>query len=259
MTFSRTRRYLVAVVATAGLALTATACQPGTVLVDAFDQPDTLITNERAYHSPTMPGVKHSDRWEMTSGSLFVRNQHGWTGRIDDQTPDALSKTATNSAIFRLVTKNKTYRNVDVHLDLRHEAWASTSKTPAVPWDGAHVFLRYESQRSLYYASINRRDGAVVIKKKVPGGPSNGGTYHTLASARRTPATTNQWQTYTASIADQPNGSVRITIRIGDTEVLSATDSGTGGPAIRRGGVGLRGDNAQMSFDNFRVIDHAKR
>jgi hypothetical protein len=25
------------------------------------------------------------------------------------------------------------------------------------------------------------------------------------------------------------------------------------------GGVGLRGYNAQMSFDNFRVIDHAKR
>jgi hypothetical protein len=40
--------------------------------------------------------------------------------------------------------------------------------------------LRYQSETSLYYASINRRDGTSVIKKKVTGGPDNGGTYYDL-------------------------------------------------------------------------------
>lgn len=223
------------------------------MVVDDFNQPDGLITNERAFWSPTTAGTKHSPTWEMTSGSLFAKDGAAWTGRIDNRAPNAASSNGTNSAVFRLVTKRKDYRNVNVRLRLRHEAFSSTSSTPPAAWDGAHVFLRYQSQESLYYASINRRDGAVVVKKKVPGGPSNGGTYYTLATVRRSPAATGAWVNYEASAQDQADGSVRITVRINGTQVLSAVDHGTGGPVIRSGGVGLRGDNAQMSFDNFRI------
>lgn len=37
-------------------------------------------------------------------------------------------------------------------------------------------------QDHLFYASVNRCDQTVAIKKKMPGGSSNGGTYFTLAS-----------------------------------------------------------------------------
>lgn len=248
------RSAFVAVIVAATLA--ASACQ--VIMVDTFDRSNGLVTNEVAYWSPSTPGVRTSPTWEMTSGSLFTRGGVAWTGPIDDRTPNATSSNGTNSAIFRLVTRKKTYRNVNVRMALRHERFGSTPSTPPAAWDGAHVFLRYRSETSLYYASINRRDGAVVVKKKVPGGPSGGGTYYTLGQVKRSPAVAGRWVSYETSVRDQADGSVRITVSIGGRQVLSAVDRGTGGPVISRGGVGLRGDNAEMSFDHV-VIDDLDR
>ena len=50
----------------------------------------------------------------MTSGSLFTKDGRGWTGKIDDCEPNATSSNCTNSAIFRLNTKNFGYGNVKV-------------------------------------------------------------------------------------------------------------------------------------------------
>ncbi len=46
---------------------------------------------------------------------------------------------------------------------------------------GAHL-LALPKPQHLYYATIARRDGVAVIKKKCPGGSSNGGTYYDLAA-----------------------------------------------------------------------------
>jgi hypothetical protein len=43
--------------------------------------------------------------------------------------------------------------------------------------------LRHVSELNLYAITVDRRDGEVVIKKKCPGGPSNGGTYYALANS----------------------------------------------------------------------------
>jgi hypothetical protein len=51
----------------------------------------------------------------------------------------------------------------------------------------------------------------------------------------------------TVSVEDQPDGSVKITP---SREVVSMelTDAGVGCAALRGGGVGIRGDNAELRF-----------
>lgn len=219
---------------------------------DTFSHPDGLMTNEYAFWNPTASTRITDPNWEMTSGSLFARSGEGWSGVPDNVEPNATSSNGTDSAIFRMLTRRTDFTNVNVSVRLRHEGFVSTSSTPAVAWDGIHLFLRYVSEESLYYASINRRDNTTQIKKKVPGGPSNGGTYYTLASGRFT-VSQNVWQNVTATILDRADGAVVIQLFANGALVANAVDTGIGGPVLHSGGLGLRGDNSQFSFDDFIV------
>jgi hypothetical protein len=246
------------VVGTGGVssALTTSATTSGTrLLSDSFSRNDGLITNEYAFWNPTSLSAVRSTTWDMTSGSLFARNGTAWSGVPDAIDPNATSSNGTDSAIFRLVTKRRDFGSVDVSFRLRHNAFSSTPATPAVAWDGEHVFLRYVDETSLYSVSFNRRDGSTVIKKKVPGGSSNGGTYFTLAEGKYS-FSSGTFHTVRAMIFDNPGGSVSIRLRVDGVLVLSASDSGTGGPVIRSGGVGIRGDNSDFNFDDFAVTVH---
>jgi hypothetical protein len=151
-----------------------------------------------------------------------------------------------------MVTKRKDFTSVNVSFRLQHDAFTKTAATPEVAWDGEHIFLRYVDETSLYYASFDRRDGTTAIKKKVTGGISNGGTYYTLASGRDT-FTPGRFHDVRASIFDTPTGAVNIRLWLDQRLVLSATDTGIGGPPIRSGGVGIRGDNSGFRFDDFLV------
>jgi hypothetical protein len=222
------------------------------LFTDTFTHPDGLLTNEYAFWNPTATGRVADPNWEMTSGSLFARSGTGWSGVPDNVEPNATSSNGTDSAIFRMVTRRTDFTNVNVSVRLRHEGFVSTPSTPAVAWDGIHLFLRYVSEESLYYASVNRRDNTTQIKKKVPGGPSNGGTYYTLASGRFT-VVQGVWQDVTATIIDRADGAVVIQLFANGALVASAVDTGVGGPVLRSGGLGLRGDNSQFSFDDFLV------
>jgi hypothetical protein len=127
------------------------------------------------------------------------------------------------------------------------------STTPPVAWDGVHVFLRYQDEESLYYASVDRRDGTTAIKKKIRGGPSNGGTYVDLATGHHS-VPPNVWEHVRATVASTNDGGVAIKLFVDAVLVASAVDSGVGGPAIVRAGkVGIRGDNAEFEVDGFRV------
>lgn len=262
---TRPRVRHVVVPLAAVLALGATACDPAAkgstaksapppvLLVDHFDRPDGLISNEYAFWSPTARDRKMDPIWALNSGSFFNVDGAGSTGAPDDREPNAQSTNGTDSAIFRLITNESDFTDVAVGFQLRHEGFVSTPSTPPVDWDGVHIFLRYQSEESLYYASVNRRDGTTQIKKKVPGGPDNGGTYYTLASGTyRFPR--NEWQTVAATIDDQPDGSVRINLAAGNQLLVSAVDRGVGGPVIRSGAVGIRGDNSRFSVDEFVVL-----
>jgi hypothetical protein len=222
---------------------------------DLFDRTDGLITNEYAFWNPSDARAFRSPDWEMGSGSFFVSGGTGWTGVPNAGFVDRTSSNATNSAIFRLNTKRSDYQDVSVSFSLLNQGLSSTSVTPAVAWDGMHIWLHYQSETSLYYASINRRDGTSIIKKKVPGGPSNGGTYYDLSPFVSHPVPYGQWTNVKATVQTHPDNTVTIALYENGQLIVQATDDGSiGGPPITGGGrVGLRGDNANLKFENFVV------
>lgn len=203
----------------AGCAAFGTATQTGDVFYDDFDRPGP-------------PGP----HWLVTSGDLAVR-----AGAAE-----------TASAVFRAVTRRRDFRDAEVSFELLNRGLAQSPETPATDWDGVHVFLRYQSQFHLYYASVNRRDNTVVIKKKTPGGPSNGGTYHDLSARVPYPVPYGRLQRVRATIRDE-GAAVVIEAYVDGKLVVSARDTGrVGGAPIRAPGrVGVRADNAAISLDRF--------
>jgi hypothetical protein len=224
---------------------------------EEFNYPDGLITNEYSTWNPQHADAATSPTWEMTSGSLFAQGGTGWTGIPDGcSSSSPTSSPCTASGVFRLNAKRRDFGDVTVSLDLRSNYLTSSSRTPAVDWDGVHVWLHYQSEYKLYYASFNRRDGNIVIKKKCEGGSENGGTYYELGSGEAPgfPVPLGTWQHLAASIQDNSDGSVTIAMWRDGVRLLSATDSGVGcAPITAAGSVGVRGDNADFNIDNFVV------
>lgn len=217
-----------------------------------------LVTNEFAYWNPQSPERVQSPDWEMTSGSLFARNGNGYTGTIDGVSPDSKSTSGTDSAVFRLNTRDYSFGDAMVSMNLNIAKLTTTSRTPAVDWDGMHIFLHYQSQYELYYASVARRDGHVVIKKKCKGGPSNGGSYYPLGASEVSgmPFALGKWQSVGASVRSNADGTVTIVLYRDGKAVSSATDTGVGcAPITAAGATGIRGDNAEFDFNNFTVTD----
>ncbi|WP_367319900.1 hypothetical protein [Streptomyces sp. HUAS ZL42] len=208
-----------------------------------------LVTNEFAYWHPNAPGARHSPDWTMTSGSVFGADGAGWTGHPDGERPDATSSRATDSAVFRLASRRRDFGNARVTLRLRLSELVTTPRTPARSYDGVHLWLRFHSEQECYAVSVARRDGHVVVKRKTPGGPSNGGTYVTLATARA-PLPQNTWADVDATVTDLADRRVRITLDVAGRRVLDMTDDAPG-RLSRPGGVGIRGDNAEFRFRDF--------
>jgi len=236
------------------------ANNPNSSTLFAPTVPDTnaLVTNEYAFWNADDSGVVRSDEWEVNSGSLFSKvTEDGpvyWTGAIDDGSPDAESARHTDSAIFRLTTARSDFGNVRVWFGLNLLRQTSTRSTPEQDWDGVHIFLHYQSEQSLYYASVARRDGAIVVKKKCPGGDSNGGTYYVLDEVAGAPVPLGKWQEMSASVRSNSNGTVTFRVYRDDQLVLTALDAGIGCPVISDPGkTGLRGDNTEFYLRNFRV------
>lgn len=214
---------------------------------------DGLVSNERAYRDPDDPDVTRSRDWIVTSGSLFADDGAGTSGSIDGGSPDARSKDDTGSAVLRAVTR-RTFGDVRVDLDLRVEDMTTTKRTPAVDFDGVHLFVRYASGENLYSVDLCRRDGTATIKRKSPNEDSeNGGDYVTLAEGPLE-CPTEEWRPMAVTVADVEDG-VSITLLDGDREVLSVVDDGDGSPAplTGPGRIGLRGDNTRFSFRDLTV------
>ncbi|MFF5024695.1 hypothetical protein ACFY2J_10695 [Streptomyces collinus] len=205
-----------------------------------------LVTNEFAYWHPDAPRARHSPDWTMTSGSLFGLDGAGWTGHPDGERPDAASARATDSAVFRLASRRRDFADTRLSLRLRLTDLVTTPRTPAQSYDGVHLWLRFHSEQECYAVSVTRRDGLVAVKRKTPGGPSNGGTYVTLATA---PAglSPDVWTEVTATASDLPGHRVRITLELAGRRVLDVTDTAPG-DLSRPGGVGIRGDNTEFTF-----------
>ncbi|GGK07390.1 hypothetical protein GCM10010123_41610 [Pilimelia anulata] len=218
-----------------------------------------LVTNEWATYNARLSAAHVSPDWEMTSGSLFAMDSpYGpafASGRVDDREPDPDSRAGTNSAIFRMVSRRADFDDATVRLKIRVDEQDSTRSTPRTDWDGVHLWLRHQSETSTYYASLLRRDGRLVIKKKCPGGPSNGGRYHELSEeVPGYPILPHAWKRFTVTIRTNASGSVAIAVyRLGRL-VVRAVDDGVGcAPITAPGRVGLRGDNTEFAFAAFAV------
>lgn len=168
-----------------------------------------------------------SGRWTATGGRAFA-----------------------NSGVFRADTRRTDFGNVDVTFSLVNNGLTTGS---GQSWHGVHMFLRRQSEFHTYYLSINRRDGRSLIKKKVPGGSSNGGTYYDLASASF-PVPYGSTQRVMGRAVNNSDGSVTVSLWVNGRLLMSATDRGTGGPPIRSpGGTGVRGDYTAFYTDDFTV------
>lgn len=208
-------------------------------LFDGFDGPDGLIASSRH------PEVT-SPLWLLTSGSLYRDQNEGWTGPIDDE---------TESAVFRMVSRERDFDDLDMRLRLRVASFTTTDQTPAQDYDGAHIWVRYRSEFELYAVSVDRRDGSLIVKKKCPGGPSNGGTYYDLVEPTHgAKPPLGVWQNIHVTARDLPNGLVSITAER-DSWKLDAVDAGIGCAPLRgTGAVGVRGDNAELRLDDIAVV-----
>lgn len=236
------------------LVLLLTGCE----FYDGFERDSGIVTNEYAHWNPNDPNAIRSPDWEMTSGTLYLVDNMGYSGVPDVNSGKSLinSDPYNNSANFRLNTDRFDFGSVSVRFALNIVAMGSANGVQNT--DGIHIFVRYQSEEQLYYASVDRRDGQVVIKKKCPGGPTNGGTYYTLAAESGHPIAYNTWEDVGADIIDNPDGSVTIRLYRDGEMLLQTTDRGTGCAVLTgTGATGIRGDDTEFYFDNFTVTSIA--
>jgi hypothetical protein len=207
-------------------------------------------------------------QWVVTSGSLLTRSGQLWSGPPDAGPPDP-AQGRTGSAVLRAVSTRRDFVDVHVSVEMALTALVATSRSGVHPWDGVHVFLRYQGAADLYVVDLNRRDGTLAIKRKrslsvrvppsssagpgaVPADgadPSNGGLYTTLATTRHVLGP--KWHRYDIGITNGPRG-VTINLTVDENALLSTVDqdaSAQRGP----GGVGLRGDNANFKIRRFTI------
>ena len=174
-----------------------------------------------------------NDIWQITSGTL---TRDRGTGHTD-------------SPVFRMVSAERDFNDVTISVTLAVDALQH-----GPDWSGAHIWVRYQSQYELYAISVDREDGTMIIKKKCAGGPdpSNGGTYYNLTDFQPGPVPYGEWQHVVVTATDQPDGAVRITADR-DGHTLEATDHGVGCAPLHGGGVGVRGDNADIRLSHIGV------
>ncbi|HEY5668074.1 MAG TPA: hypothetical protein VIR03_02800 [Candidatus Saccharimonadales bacterium] len=235
---------------------------PGTANVlfsDLLDGPDRIVTNEYSYWSKQACPYA-SNKWDMTSGTLMVKNGAGYSGVPTVESSSVCqSAKANNSAIFRLNTKDFSFGNTTTSLDfllVQHGG----DDAPVNSYDGLHIWVRYQSQYALYSVTVSRWDGTVDIKKKVPVAiahcdrPANDGCYYDLVAQIKRPdlAQGKAWHHADIMTTDDAKGAVHILLKIDGAVVLSAVDAAPG-PAYHTGAVGVRGDNTEFYFKNFTV------
>jgi len=244
---------MVVAVLAAGVGAAVIAMRHQPLLTDDFSGPNGLITNEFAYFNPHNPAAVRSPLWIVTSGSLFVHDNAAWTGVPDQGLTGPRSASVTNSSIFRVITRSADFQNVTVSFGLFVQRFVPAADGQSPSWRGVHVFLRYQSADLLYVVSVDRSDGVIVIKKKVPGGPSDGGTYYTLAAVRGT-SVIGRWEQVRVSAVNDGEG-VRFSVWLDDRLRLQAVDNGAGDapPITQPGRVGIRGDFTEFEFGHFTV------
>ncbi len=233
-----------------------------TLFLDKLDGSDRLVTNEYVYWNPNSTCPYKSDKWDMTSGTLLIKNGVGYSGLPNKESRSVCeSNNQTNSYTFRLNTKDASFTNTVTSLDYEMLKHGDASSNTENSYDGLHIWVRYQSQYALYAVSISRWDGNLAIKKKVPveiahcSDPSNEGCYYDLVSQVNRPDLTKSavWHHADITTEDRSDGKLQIKLVIDGQTALEATDGGEHDSVYHTGAVGVRGDNTEFYFKNFLV------
>lgn len=237
---------------------------PKTLFFDALSSPDGIVTNEYSHYNSTGLCPHTSAVWEMTSGTLLIKNGAGYSGvPTDEATAVCESSQQTDSATFRLNTKANNFRNVKLSVDYQAVKHGGASVATST-YDGMHIWVGYQNEYALYAVSVFRWDGVVVIKKKVPvqvancTDVSNDGCYYNLSSSLKQPATVfaaNVWHHADIDYSADDNGYTTINLVIDGRQITKVVDKNNHGPAYPSGAVGVRGDNTEFYFKNFKVTN----
>lgn len=205
-------------------------------MVDRFDRADEVVTDERTWHDTTGSLPPDDMIWAATSGVFRSTDGEGWS----------------DSPVFRMVTHRQDFGDVAVSFRLRVDSIAGDGSHPESAWDGVHVLLHYQDETELYAVSVSRRDGEMAIKRKDPGGPSNGGTYSTLTTGSGA-VPVGAWTDVRVTIRQVATG-VEFTASLDGTARLAVIDTeAVGGRSSRPGRIGLRADNATFHIDDLVV------
>lgn len=238
-----------------------TPAPAGTVLFsDQFTGTDGLITNGYAYWKSWDTTAIRDANWAVESGSMFRLSSTAWTGVPDNVWGmDRLSSNGTGSQIFRAWTKRKDFTSVRADFDLKNNGYtAGSPDRPAVAWDGIKVWLHHTYDLYGYALEVNRRQGNVIIQKKVAAGNADGYQYHILCNTpwdtNPNPARIGTWERVGAVARNNADGSVTLQVLRNGAVALQCVDTGSvGGAPLRSGDIGIRGDNTNFQFDNVTV------
>ena len=228
---------------------------------DPLNGSDRLVTNEFVHWSPNDGCPYTSSTWDMTSGTLLIKNGAGYSGiPTVEHTSVCNSEIHNNSAIFRLNTKDLSFKNVSISMDymaVQHGGGGAPNNS----YDGIHIWLGYQTEYALYIATVYRWDNTIVLKKKVPvaqaqcASPANEGCYYNLAKEviRKDLTTANVWHHAVVTTQAISNNSQHITLTIDNIKLIDAIDNDVHGATYPTGGVGVRGDNTEFYFKNYTV------
>ncbi len=264
MLYPTQRKHIFPILFIGFLILSAPFAQAATLFTDNFNRPDGIITSEYDFWNNSF----RSADWELDSGSFFIQNNQGWSGSsgmivlTGPRAPNCPKhSTAQILPSFGSTPGAELQHNVKVAFEIFFSnGLISTQSTPPVAWDGIHIFLRYQSEYNLYYASINRREQTAVLKKKCPGGTDNGGTYYELTQYVPHSWSPGVWQHVYATVQTNADNTVTIALYDDNGLVVQGIDNniiGKCAPITTPGAVGIRGDNNNFLIDDFTVTDLA--
>jgi hypothetical protein len=231
---------------------------PRVLFSDPLNGPDRIVTNEYVHFSNAGCPYTSSD-WDMTSGTLLIKNNAGYSGvPTVEKSSQCDSTVHNNSAIFRLNTKEDDFKNIKVSMDYMPVAHGGGG-APDNSYDGIHIWVGYQSEYALYAATIFRWDNEVVIKKKVPAAQaqctdvSNDGCYFNVSKTVQNPEAAKVWHHVDVTDTVDSQGVVHIATSIDGKLVATGVDDSVGGAPYPVGAVGVRGDNTEFYFKNFTV------
>jgi len=164
--------------------------------------------------------------WTVTSGNWNAKGAYA----------------VTSAPTFRAHTVKRRYGNVSLSVRFRINRYEGDDRA----WDGVHFGFRYQSQDDLYYVSVARRDGNLVVKRKL------GSRYQQLAALPHAVAL-GRWHHAHIEVRSNRTGPVGITVEVDDV-VLRVNDRQPG--RLRNPGrISVRSDRVEADFDDLSIGD----